>query len=94
MNRHMFLLWVAEERLKALKTQIDALSQTAHFSEQLELYETFLVEVADLYELSEFTDVEPIYNRWMAMPDRDPKEFARLLEQERNRQRATMIASN
>lgn len=94
MNRHMFLLWVAEERLKALKIQLGALAEDAQPGEEVEQYETFLVEVADLYELNEPTDVGPIYNRWMAMPGRDPKEFARLLEQERNRQRATMIASN
>ena len=94
MNRHMFLLWVAEERLKALKIQLNALAEDTQPGEEIEQYEAFLVEVADLYELNEPTDVEPIYNRWMAMPDRDPKEFARLLEQERNRQRATMIASN
>ncbi len=94
MNRHMFLLWVAEERLKALKIQLNALAEDTQSGEEIEQYEAFLVEVADLYELNEPTDVEPSYNRWMAMPDRDPNEFARLLEQERNRQRATMIASN
>lgn len=88
MNRHMFLLWVAEERLKALREHLTRLDG------EIYSHKDFLVEVADLYELNEPTDVEPSYNRWMAMPDRDPKEFARLLEQERNHQRATMIASN